>query len=99
MANSEAFTIGGAVEHTAVGMAIAKLLPGFGERVMARAGQFVFPADDARVGKPVAYPGKNFHGFRRRKMSSTGRLRSAVAARVACGRLRPVGVRRIELVR
>ena len=48
----EPLAIGCAVQDACVGPTIGDLLPGFGKGVLARADQFVFPADDTGAWEP-----------------------------------------------
>lgn len=61
-AEEEAGAVGGAVEDAGVGGGFGDLLEGFGDGFFARAGEFVFPANDFGVWKPLAEFGENFGG-------------------------------------
>ena len=61
-AEEEAGAVGGAVEDAGIGGGFGDLSLGFVYGFFARAGEFVFPADDFCIRKPVAEFGENFGG-------------------------------------
>ena len=56
MAEGESFAIRRAVKDAGVSLAFAKLFPCLAKGVVACAGQFLLPTDDACLGKPASHP-------------------------------------------